>query len=64
MIEAELKARVADPEGLKARLGRLAAGEPSTYHDTYYDHPGRDLTAGDRELRYGWSIPAASAGPC
>jgi adenylate cyclase, class 2 len=51
LIEAELKARVADPEGLKARLGHLAAGEPSTYHDTYYDHPGRDLTAGDRELR-------------
>ena len=51
MIEAELKARVADPDKLRARLGRLAAGEASIYRDTYYDHPGRDLTRQGRELR-------------
>lgn len=51
MIEAELKARVADPDALRARLGRLAVGEPSVYRDTYYDHPGRDLTSQGRELR-------------
>jgi adenylate cyclase, class 2 len=51
LIEAELKARVADPDALRARLGRLAAGETSIYRDTYYDHPGRDLTARGRELR-------------
>ncbi len=51
MIEAELKARVADPDALRAHLGRLAAGEISTYRDTYYDHPGRDLTSQGRELR-------------
>lgn len=51
MIEAELKARVTDPEALKALLGRRAAGETSIYRDVYYDHPGRDLTAEGRELR-------------
>ena len=51
MIEAELKARVTDPEGLAAALGRLAKGERSTYRDVYYDRPGGDLTASGRELR-------------
>ena len=51
MIEAELKARVADPEALRGRLEELAAGETSLYRDTYYDIPGRDLTAAGRELR-------------
>lgn len=51
MIEAELKARVTDPQGLSAALGRLARGEPSTYRDVYYDYPGRILTASGRELR-------------
>ena len=51
LIEAELKARVADPDALRARLGRLAAGETSIYQDTYYDHSGRDLTGQGRELR-------------
>ena len=51
MIEAELKARVADPEALRGRLEELAAGEISLYRDTYYDTPARDLTTAGRELR-------------
>jgi adenylate cyclase class 2 len=51
MIEAELKARVADPGALHARLADLADGERVTYHDTYYDTPGRDLTQSGREAR-------------
>lgn len=51
MIEAELKARVRDPEALRARLARLAVGESSVYHDTYYDWPDRTLTMSGRELR-------------
>jgi adenylate cyclase class 2 len=51
VIEAELKARVRDPQALHQQLRQLAAGEHSVYHDTYYDHPDRDLTASGRELR-------------
>ncbi|WP_433179027.1 class IV adenylate cyclase [Actinoallomurus sp. CA-150999] len=51
MIEAELKARVREPEALRKRLRRLADEERSTYRDTYYDRPGRDLTTAGRELR-------------
>ncbi|MFI5064615.1 MAG: class IV adenylate cyclase [Streptosporangiales bacterium] len=52
MIEAELKAQVRDPGQLRNRLGDLAVGESSTYRDTYYDWPGRQLSkGGGRELR-------------
>jgi adenylate cyclase class 2 len=51
LIEAELKARVHDPGALRARLRRLASEELSLYRDTYYDRPGRELTAQGRELR-------------
>jgi len=51
VIEAELKARVRDRAGLHEQLRRLAPAEHSTYRDTYYDHPDRDLTAAGRELR-------------
>ena len=51
MIEAELKARVTDPEALSQALARLASGEPSTYRDVYYDYPAGNLTASGRELR-------------
>jgi adenylate cyclase, class 2 len=51
VIEAELKARVRNPEALRERLLTLAAGESSIYRDTYYDWPGRELSAGGRELR-------------
>ncbi len=51
MIEAELKARVADPDALHAVL-EAAAGTPerATYQDAYYDRDGV-LTAEGRELR-------------
>ena len=51
MIEAELKARARHPEQLNRQLRELAAGESSTYQDTYYDWPGGQLSAGGRELR-------------
>jgi len=51
MIEAELKARVHDPERVRARLAARAAEEVSVYRDTYYDLPDRSLSNGDRELR-------------
>ncbi len=51
VIEAELKARVRDPETLHQRLSELAAGKPNTYRDVYYDRPSRELTADGRELR-------------
>ncbi|MCW2919738.1 MAG: uncharacterized protein JWN52_7806 [Actinomycetia bacterium] len=51
MIEAELKARVSDPDGLRAQLRRRADEEISVYRDTYYDRPGRELTTEGRELR-------------
>ena len=46
---------------LRARLRRLASEEISVYHDTYYDRPGRDLTAQGRELRVASWTPAACA---
>ncbi|MGH3401048.1 MAG: class IV adenylate cyclase [Streptosporangiaceae bacterium] len=51
MIEAEMKARVRDPDALHQQLRRLADGQESVYRDTYYDRPDRELTAGGRELR-------------
>lgn len=51
MIEAELKARVHNPERVLAALEARAAGRAEVYHDTYYDTPDHELTAGDRELR-------------
>lgn len=51
MIEAELKARVSDPNTLRDRLRRLASEELSVYRDTYYDRLDRDLTTQGRELR-------------
>lgn len=51
MIEAELKARVADPGSVRALL-QAAAGEPERvrYADTYLDRVG-ELAADGRELR-------------
>lgn len=51
VIEAELKARVRDPEALRAALRQRAEEELSIYQDTYYDRPDGSLTAEGRELR-------------
>jgi len=51
VIEAELKARVRDPEGVMAQLEKRVPGRAEVYRDTYYDDPAGALTAGDRELR-------------
>lgn len=51
MIEAELKARVQDPESLRGMLSAAAGKpEPATYADVYFDRAG-ELDAGGRELR-------------
>lgn len=51
-IEVERKARVADPDRVKALLARRAGAEASTYDDTYYDWPdGRLARDGGQELR-------------
>lgn len=51
MIEAELKARVHDPESVLAQLEKHGPGRAEVYRDTYYDQPDGALAAGDRELR-------------
>jgi adenylate cyclase class 2 len=51
MIEAELKARVRDPERVRELLAARAAEHSSVYHDTYYDRPDHALTDAGRELR-------------
>jgi len=51
MIEAEVKARVRDPAKVRDLLRARAAEEVSRYWDTYYDLPGKVLTAAGRELR-------------
>ncbi|MFI0261521.1 class IV adenylate cyclase [Streptomyces sp. NPDC017056] len=51
MIEAEIKARVREPEVLRERLESLAVGRDEVYRDAYFDTSGAALEAGDRELR-------------
>lgn len=51
MIEAELKARVRDPERVRQLLAARAAEHRSVYHDTYHDRPDRTLTDAGRVLR-------------
>ncbi|WP_371516052.1 class IV adenylate cyclase [Kitasatospora sp. NBC_01300] len=51
-IEAELKAVVRDPEGVRGQLAaRHGAGRVEVYRDTYYDAPDGSLMGADRELR-------------
>ncbi|MEV8327559.1 class IV adenylate cyclase [Kitasatospora sp. NPDC056731] len=51
-IEAELKAVVRDPEGVREQLeARHGAGRAEVYRDTYYDAPDGSLMGADRELR-------------
>jgi adenylate cyclase class 2 len=51
LIEAELKARVRDPERVHALLEERAAGRAEVYQDAYYDTADHELADGDRELR-------------
>jgi adenylate cyclase class 2 len=51
VIEAELKARLRDPDHVRAELARRAAEEVAVYSDTYYDSPDGTFTSADRELR-------------
>ena len=51
VIEAEIKARLRDPDRVQRLLRSRAAERPSRYHDTYYDRPGQPLTRDGRELR-------------
>lgn len=62
MIEAELKARVQDPDGVRALL-LAAAGDPerAEYADAYYDRGG-ELGRDGRELRVRTITTDAGAG--
>ena len=51
MIEAELKARLADPGRVRAALGERAMVERAVYHDTYFDDDESSLQRSGRELR-------------
>jgi adenylate cyclase class 2 len=51
VIEAELKARLSDPEAVRAALAQRADVEKAIYRDTYYDTAGGALDAAGRELR-------------
>ena len=53
-IEVELKVRVPDRPSVVGWLAAQAAGEPSTYRDTYYDWPDGSL---EREGRKGAAGP-------
>lgn len=50
-IEAELKARIRNPDHVRDQLRSRADEQVNIYRDVYYDHPDRSLTAEDRELR-------------
>ncbi|MFD9207721.1 class IV adenylate cyclase [Streptomyces sioyaensis] len=51
MIEAELKARVRNPEYVMGQLERMTNGRAEVYQDTYYDDRSGSLDAQDQELR-------------
>ncbi|MFD0686826.1 class IV adenylate cyclase [Actinomadura fibrosa] len=51
MIEAELKARVREPDALRTRLRERGEEEIDVYRDTYYNSPDGSLTREGRELR-------------
>jgi adenylate cyclase, class 2 len=50
-VEAEIKARLADPAAVRQRLDRYAAGAAEMYRDTYLDTADGQLDRADRELR-------------
>ncbi|MGH3978959.1 MAG: hypothetical protein ACRDRZ_08160 [Pseudonocardiaceae bacterium] len=56
-IEAELKARVRNPERVRELLRERAPEEVSVYSDTYFDTPDRQLTRDGRGCGCGSCIP-------
>lgn len=50
-VEAEIKARLVDPDAVRQRLDGYATGTVEVYRDTYLDTPDGDLDRTDRELR-------------
>jgi adenylate cyclase, class 2 len=50
-VEAEIKARLADPATVRQRLDRYATGTAEVYQDTYLDTTDDQLDHADRELR-------------
>src|SRR5215469_1409147 len=50
-VEAEIKARLVDPDAVRQRLDGYATGTAEVYRDTYLDTAGGDLDRTDRELR-------------
>jgi adenylate cyclase class 2 len=50
-VEAELKARLRDPEQVRQRLAERAPAEHRVYADRYFDFPDRRLTAAGYEVR-------------
>ncbi|MGA4839085.1 class IV adenylate cyclase [Streptomyces sp. G45] len=51
MVEAELKARVREPEEVVRRLDARAVARVEVYQDTYYDRPDGSLEEAGQELR-------------
>lgn len=50
-VEAELKARVRDPEHVRALLAERAVEQRQTYRDRYFDWPSASLDAQGYEVR-------------
>jgi adenylate cyclase, class 2 len=50
-VEAELKARLRNPEQVRQRLAERAPAEHSGYADRYFDFPDRRLTSAGYEVR-------------
>lgn len=50
-VEAEIKARLLDPDAVRRRLDGYSACTFEVYHDTYLDTANADLAGSDRELR-------------
>jgi len=50
-VEAELKARLRNPEQVRQRLAERVSAEHSVYADRYFDYPDRRLTAAGYEVR-------------
>ena len=50
-IEAELKARLRNPDRVRQRLAERAPAEHSVYADRYFDYPDRRLTSAGYEVR-------------